>query len=77
MGEHFDSGLMGSSYKTAFDKAGEYPYFCQVHPQMVGLVIVKATEKADVISGANETSTIALTNTTAPDCTLSFRQMTH
>lgn len=61
MGEQFDSGLMGSSYKKAFDKAGEYPYFCQVHPQMVGLVIVKATEKADVMSGGNETA-VAIAN---------------
>jgi plastocyanin len=41
MGKHFDSGLMGSSYKKKLDKAGEYPYFCQVHPQMVGKIIVK------------------------------------
>jgi plastocyanin len=24
-----------------FDKAGSYPYFCSVHPKMVGTVVVK------------------------------------
>ena len=39
----WDSSLvmMGSSYTTPALDAGEYPYFCMVHPWMAGLVIVE------------------------------------
>ena len=38
----FDSGLVlvDDSFSNTFDAAGEYPYFCMVHPWMEGLVIV-------------------------------------
>jgi plastocyanin len=38
----FDSGMMGKgqSFIFTFDKAGEYPYFCEPHPNMVGTVVV-------------------------------------
>ncbi len=38
----FDSGMMGKgeSFSFTFDKAGEYPYFCAPHPNMVGTVVV-------------------------------------
>jgi len=38
----FDSGMMGKgqSFSFTFDKAGEYPYFCSPHPNMVGTVVV-------------------------------------
>jgi plastocyanin len=38
----FDSGMMGKgqSFSFTFDKAGEYPYFCEPHPNMVGTVVV-------------------------------------
>src|SRR3712207_5030096 len=38
----FDSGMMGTgqSFSFTFDKAGEYPYFCEPHPNMVGTVVV-------------------------------------
>ena len=38
----FDSGMMGKgqSFSYTFDKAGEYPYFCEPHPNMVGTVVV-------------------------------------
>ena len=38
----FDSGMMGKaqSFSFTFDKAGEYPYFCEPHPTMVGTVVV-------------------------------------
>ena len=41
----FDSSLFGagSTFKVRFDTSGEYPYFCMVHPWMVGKVVVKAT----------------------------------
>ena len=39
----FDSGFYtaGNTFSHKFDVAGEYPYFCQVHPWMKGIVIVK------------------------------------
>jgi plastocyanin len=38
----FESGMMGKgqSFSFTFDKAGEYPYFCEPHPNMVGTVVV-------------------------------------
>ncbi|MDH3191697.1 MAG: plastocyanin/azurin family copper-binding protein [Nitrosopumilus sp.] len=39
----FDSSLFmaGNTYEFTFDKPGEYPYFCMVHPWMIGMVIVE------------------------------------
>jgi plastocyanin len=46
-GKQFDSGLSGPTALTAgktfshqFNKAGEFPYFCEIHPTLVGKVIV-------------------------------------
>jgi plastocyanin len=47
-GEVFDSGLAGptaltsegKTFEHTFDTAGEYPYFCILHPNMVGTVMV-------------------------------------
>jgi plastocyanin len=38
----FESGMMGKgqSFSFTFDKAGEYPYFCEPHRSMVGTVVV-------------------------------------
>ena len=40
----FDSSLFmaGAEWSHTFDTAGEYPYFCMVHPWMAGVVIVGA-----------------------------------
>jgi nitrite reductase (NO-forming) len=37
----FDSGIMnaGDSFPFVFDKAGDYPYYCTIHPWMTGKVI--------------------------------------
>jgi plastocyanin len=40
-GQEFDSGMLGSSYTHKFMKPGEYNYFCQIHPTMVGKIIVE------------------------------------
>jgi plastocyanin len=46
-GKQFDSGLSGLTVLTPgkifshqFTKAGELPYFCQIHPTLVGKVVV-------------------------------------
>jgi len=51
-GEQFDSGLSGLTVLTAgktfshqFAKAGEFPYFCQIHPTLVGKVVVINSSK--------------------------------
>jgi len=38
----FDSSLFmaGTTFSHTFESAGEFPYFCMVHPWMVGIVIV-------------------------------------
>ncbi len=48
-GQIFDSGLAGpnaliskgKTFEHTFDTAGEYPYFCTLHPAMVGTVMVR------------------------------------
>ncbi|HKH86078.1 MAG TPA: plastocyanin/azurin family copper-binding protein [Nitrososphaera sp.] len=39
----FDSGIMapGADFEHTFTEAGEYPYFCLLHPNMVGTVSVR------------------------------------
>lgn len=39
----FDSSLFlaGQTFSHTFDEAGEFPYFCQVHPWMQGTIIVQ------------------------------------
>lgn len=41
----FDSGLFvpGAEFTHVFEEAGEFPYFCLVHPWMAGVVIVQET----------------------------------
>ena len=43
VGTVFDSSLLmaGKTFSHKFDAAGEYPYFCMVHPWMVGKVVVQ------------------------------------
>jgi len=45
--DKFDSGLImsKSSFTHKFETAGEYPYFCMVHPWQMGTIIVKESEK--------------------------------
>ena len=44
-GKEFDSGLStlltpGKTFSHTFNTAGEFTYFCQVHPAMIGMVVV-------------------------------------
>ena len=38
----FDSDVLlrGETFSFTFDKEGQYPYFCTLHPSMVGTVVV-------------------------------------
>ncbi len=49
----FDSGLFmpGEKFTYVFEEAGEYPYYCMVHPWMNGTVIVRPTDISDSNSG--------------------------
>jgi plastocyanin len=42
-GQEFNSGYMGPhrAFSHLFDEAGVFPYYCQIHPNMVGSVIVE------------------------------------
>ena len=44
-GKAFDSGpsalaTKGKTFQHKFTEAGQYPYFCELHPMMVGKIIV-------------------------------------
>lgn len=49
VGKLFDSGLTGptaltskgKTFEHTFDAAGDFPYFCTLHPTMIGSVVVK------------------------------------
>jgi plastocyanin len=40
MGKEFDSGLLGGTFVHRFTGNGTFTYFCQIHPTMVGKVVV-------------------------------------
>ena len=48
-GSLFDSSMImaGANFEHTFEDAGEYPYFCMVHPWMVGTVVVEAESHDD------------------------------
>lgn len=41
--EAFHSGTLasGDTFEFTFDEAGEFEYFCQIHPQMTGTITVE------------------------------------
>ncbi|HZI71455.1 MAG TPA: plastocyanin/azurin family copper-binding protein [Nitrososphaeraceae archaeon] len=41
LGREFDSGFLGKSFSHIFFKPGVFPYFCEIHPTMIGKVVVK------------------------------------
>jgi len=42
-GDDFESGFLGPhrTFSHVFDKTGEFDYFCEIHPNMVGKVVVE------------------------------------
>jgi len=71
VGTVFDSKLLmaGNTFSHKFDAAGEYPYFCMVHPWMKGIVIVQeamAEEeeemmKSTMVEGMSSDGTVKVT----------------
>jgi len=57
----FDSGIFmaGKTFSHKFDTAGEFPYFCQVHPWMQGKIIVQANAEESGSQGHEEGETYA------------------
>ncbi|HSA98250.1 MAG TPA: PEFG-CTERM sorting domain-containing protein [Candidatus Nitrosotenuis sp.] len=46
-----DLFLAGKKFSHKFDEAGEFPYFCQVHPWMKGTVTVQASAEGEQPAG--------------------------
>ena len=46
--DKFDSDMLfrGDVFNFTFDGEGEYPYYCDVHPNMVGTVVVTPDDEA-------------------------------
>lgn len=46
----FNSGVLtgGQVFEQTFDTAGVYPYFCAIHPEMVGTITVTGADAAPV-----------------------------
>ncbi|MDH3247434.1 MAG: cupredoxin domain-containing protein [Acidimicrobiia bacterium] len=76
----FDSGIVmpGQSYRRTFSTAGTYEYFCTIHPEMSGTVVVTASGTpvgsaaagddgvADGTAGQSTTTTLAAATQTRP-----------
>ena len=71
----FDSGIVmpGQSYRRTFSTAGTYEYFCTIHPEMSGTVVVTASGTPvgsaagggdGVVDGTGEQSTTTSTAAT-------------
>jgi len=60
----FDSGLFmaGTTFDHKFEAAGEFPYFCMVHPWMQGVVVV-----GDAMEKQPKSTVIAVPTTTSTD----------
>ena len=64
----FDSGLLmaGATFEYTFDEAGDYPYFCMVHPWKQGIVSVGAADDEATAMGMLSDGTEVEIWTTAP-----------
>ncbi len=61
---NFDSSLFmaGTTFSVVFDDKGEYPYFCMVHPWMIGNVIVGSTSSSSGSTSKSSTIKVDTTN---------------
>jgi len=84
----FDSSLFmaGTTFSATIDEAGTYPYFCMVHPWMVGTVIVQEAGAEEEMMAEEtmeeemmaEDLTVVITDSASDDgieVTLQFNQM--
>ncbi len=48
----FDSGTLnpGDSFEFTFKTAGQFPYFCEIHPSMRGMVIVEGQQEVQELA---------------------------
>lgn len=62
-GATFDSGKLatGDTYTETFDKAGTISYFCEIHPNMMGTIVVEAAAPS---AGATQPPTDTAPGTT-------------
>jgi predicted secreted protein with PEFG-CTERM motif len=61
VGTEFDSSLFGpgKTFSKTFEEAGTFPYFCMVHPWMIGVVTVQAEMMEDEETDMEEEETYA------------------
>ena len=54
----FDSGLFDpqTSFSYQFESAGEFPYYCVIHPWMEGLVIVQGTGSTELVPSESKSA---------------------
>ena len=67
----FDSGMIqpGGSYTHTFLRAGTFPYHCDPHPWMTGVVTVKAATSTGIVTyGAHEQGQPIVTITWSTMC---------
>jgi plastocyanin len=83
----FDSGRLapGTSFSQPFDTAGTFTYHCEIHPQMIGTIIVtvasgapaaasnQGTQQANVRQQEQATKTVQMPNTGAGTGALAVR----
>ena len=70
----WDSSLVmvNMSFTTPALEAGEYPYFCMVHPWMVGLVIVEEESHDDHGADHSDMGVMEMATLTAADIAISI-----
>jgi plastocyanin len=64
-GGTFDSGTLqpGQSYSYTFNRAGTYAYYCQIHPNMTGTIVVGGGGAAYFAGSATASPTASPTAT--------------
>ena len=62
----FDSGVMlvGTAFEHTFEAPGTYPYFCAIHPEMVGTITVVGDAPAETVDVAVESPSLVETAAT-------------